>query len=381
MKRIRKIGYSMIVVGVLVVLTGCPANHFQQGLALMEAGNIDSAIAELQLALEKDPYNGEIYYNLGLLYLQKEEYRTALGYFQQVVTNYPQENILDGAYYYLGFCQYYAREYKAAARNFSLLLSRSPEGGFAEHAYFYQAEVAWHAEEIEQALNGYGELLRRYPAGAYAGFARFRLGECHYRLRNFVEAVNAYQQFLANDNGAEQDAMIVEATETESEEPEIRAGFSDDVMLRARGDAAFRRALSYVGLGERDQAISAFQDVVYGASTSAERRTEALYRQGKLYLEAGNAQQALDTLAVLVKENPTSEYADDALFLQGSAAYTLKKKKPLAVSFLSSLYISPLTSSLNPIPCTLVIFTLGSAFRYFLNFVHSCFRCAVLCRL
>ena len=44
MKTIQKIGYSVLVISMLTILTGCPANHFQQGLTLMQAGQTDAAI-------------------------------------------------------------------------------------------------------------------------------------------------------------------------------------------------------------------------------------------------------------------------------------------------------------------------------------------------
>ena len=107
----------------------------------MDAGLTDQAIDELLRALEKDPTNGDIYFRLGLLYFEKEEYRIAIGYFQKVVNQFPEQAILDASYYYLGLCHYQLREYKTAARNFSLLLSGFPESPFGEQAYFYQGEA------------------------------------------------------------------------------------------------------------------------------------------------------------------------------------------------------------------------------------------------
>jgi TolA-binding protein len=337
MKTIRMIGVGVLLVGVLAGLMGCPANHYQQGLSLMEAGLLDDAIAELQQALEQDPQNGEIYYHLGLLYLQKEEYRIALGYFQQVVTQYPQQEILDGASYYLGFCQYYLRDYKAAGRNFSFLLSGFPESPFAERAHFYQAEVAWFAGDVEQALAAYSEVLRRYSAGPYAHFAGFRLGQCHYQLRNYAEAANAYQKFLTVPEADAPDTVEPSTIEEpESVEAVEESPISQELLRQARQEAAFELGMSYASLKENAEAIQAFENVLYDSAIASGRRAEVLYRLGKLLLEEENAQQAIDTWAVLISENPTSEYADDALFLMGGTLYELEKY-PTAVEHFSKL--------------------------------------------
>ena len=96
MKLFRKQAYYGAAVVLALLLAGCP-NHYQKGLTYLEQGQAELAMQELLAALQKEPNNPDIYYQLGLLYLKQEAYRKAIEMFQQIADRFPAYAQRDGA--------------------------------------------------------------------------------------------------------------------------------------------------------------------------------------------------------------------------------------------------------------------------------------------
>ncbi|PID58567.1 hypothetical protein CSB45_03215 [candidate division KSB3 bacterium] len=285
-----------------LIFAGCPASNYQKGLTLIEEGQIDPAIQELLTALEKDPLNGDIYYQLGLLYLQKEEYRRAMEFFQQVIDRFPAHPHIDGAYYHLGFCRFQFREYASAIKNFSWLLISFPDSQYREDAQFYRAESARYAEDFGKATGFYTELLHHFPAGKYRSRALFRLAESCFTLGNYDESSKNYRQFLDQTKRMKLDAQ----------------------GQRFQEQALFHLAQSLIAQNEPGRAVEYLQDLQRAFPVSP-KKAEYTYTLGKVYVQLGRDQAALDQFQMLAAASAESEFADDALFHQASLHYRRKE--------------------------------------------------------
>jgi len=297
------------IAGILLLslmVAGC-TNHYQKGMSLIDQGQIDLAIEELLAALKEQPTNSDIYYRLGLLYLQKEEYRLAMNFFQQVIDRFPGHPELDGAYFYVGFCHFQLREYKPAIKAFSLLNTSFPGSQYGERAQFYQAGSAWYGEDYGKAVGYYVDLVRRFPHGNFYPMGMFQLGESHFAIGNYPEAIDAYTKFL-----------------------EAVKNWQQPAELSARGDvnalsehAIYRLGLGHVEIDEPGKAAEYFREIL-NTFPKSDRLPEVAYRLGKVYERLDKQQQALD-MYQLVADFPDSEYADDALFRQATLQYGLEK--------------------------------------------------------
>ena len=96
-------------------------NDFTYGVALFQRGYLEQAAAAFQQVIAAKPDEPEAYYNLGTLYLRRNEFAEARGYLQQAVklrANYPE------AWNNLGMLAAQESKTEEAVRNFrqSLLL-------------------------------------------------------------------------------------------------------------------------------------------------------------------------------------------------------------------------------------------------------------------
>ena len=305
-----------------VFLAGCP-NHYQKGMTYIEQGQTDLAIQELLAALQKEPNNPDIYYQLGQLYFQQDAYRKAQEMFQAVVDRFPAYANRDGAFYHLGACHFQFREYAPAMNAFAEVGSAFPASTFGELAQLYHAESAWFSEDIGKATGYYQELLRRFPTGAFYPVGLFRLGECHLTLGNHAEAADAFKKFLAAADSWKADAI---------------QGRYDPNRLVER--AYYGLGQGFVALKEPAKAIGYYRDLLNKFPKSA-YAPEVFYRLGSAYESVGNQQQAIDTFRTLLKDFPASEFADDALFRQGSLQFSSGQHDLALASFAELLKMYP----------------------------------------
>ena len=296
-----KIARVVCIIGLCLLLAGCPT-HYKKGLTLIEKGQTEQAIAELLVALEDDPNNGDIYYQLGMLYFQQEEYPRAIEFFQKIVDQFPAHPSLDSTYYHLGLAHFRLGEYKPASRNFSLLAISFPENPYAEPVQFYQGEIYWFQNEFGKTIGVLNDFLRRFPTSEFAPAISFRLAACHYRIGNYAEAIAAYKNFLSAAGNWASPPSHLSAVPALEEQAYADIGYS------------------YAAQEEYGSAIGYFRDVLTKFPQSS-RIPELLYQLGNLYELTNSEQQAIDAFRKLVADAPGSEYADDALFRLGTAYY------------------------------------------------------------
>jgi tetratricopeptide (TPR) repeat protein len=97
--------------------------HYTQGIAYQQAGDIYQATVEFQKALSFDPENVEFAVEIGNLFLQQQDYMMADGYFQQALDANPDfVPALLGA----GRVQLATKNYEGALQYFNRALQQQP---------------------------------------------------------------------------------------------------------------------------------------------------------------------------------------------------------------------------------------------------------------
>ena len=145
-----------------------PYVQFWKGEIAYRQNNIDDAIRYYFEYLKSGAVNGEVNptnakYNLGYSFLKKENYRQALGFFEQIVTN-PRINsapIEQDAYIRIADCYFMNREYSKALAMYNKVLDFSWQGG--DYATFQKAMVAG-VNNAKEKVNLLSSVSRKYPS-------------------------------------------------------------------------------------------------------------------------------------------------------------------------------------------------------------------------
>jgi len=144
---------------------GIQRNDFTYGVALFQRGYLESAAASFKQVIAAKPHDAEAYYNLGTLYLRRNDFQGARGYLEQAVKlrpNYPE------AWNNLGMVAAQDGRADEAIRNFqqSLLLRQGYTTALLNIGNLYRRPRAF--EEAEEVLSRALEIEPDDPEANYS---------------------------------------------------------------------------------------------------------------------------------------------------------------------------------------------------------------------
>ena len=213
----------------------------------VESGLYQEAIADYEALLEDEEYGKAAAYNIGICYLQMEEYEKALDAFGKC-SEYAAE--IDGIYYNIGIC------------NMQL-------GKFTE------------------AIEAFGI---SYETESYKTDAVYNRAVCHFSLTSAgldEEATKAELQAAIEDFTAYLALMTEEAKAAAGEGAEV----PETVNM-----ANYYRAVCYVGLEEFEKAIEDYTACIE-AGVYAE---DSMYGRSLIYLQIGKLEEAMEGLTYCI---------------------------------------------------------------------------------
>jgi Tfp pilus assembly protein PilF len=188
------------------------------GMAYLNEGKVQLAFVEFQKAIQMEPNNKEVVYNLGLVYFQLEDYVNAKQHFLKAINLDPQ---FANAYNNLGATYMQLKQWKEAVAAFQKALANP----------FYKT-----------------------PEWAF-----YNLGMSYYRLGEYDKAVDAVKDSIRRDKSFPLPYYVMALAYNKLE----RFGDAADVMDRAiEIDPAYQ--------GNRDKKIADIRDRLYTAKGEEE---------------------------------------------------------------------------------------------------------------
>ncbi|MGN6417316.1 MAG: tetratricopeptide repeat protein [Pseudobacter sp.] len=303
------------------------------------------------VAGEASPVNAK--YNLGYAYLKKENYKQALGFFEQVVTT-PRLNstpLEQDAYVRAADCYYMSREYKKSQEMYNKVLDFSwPQ---SDYATFQKAMIAGvnSGKEKITLLSG---ISRKYPssslvsdanmeiAGTYLASEQFReaipylknvisdpnsslkpkaylkLGIAYYNLDNNTESLNQYTAVIKQfPNSAEADAALENARTIYVEQGKtgdyvnFARSMGKEVSSTQEEELAYQAAEVQFNNGNFSAAAKAFEDYVT-RFPDGKHSLEALYYKSEIYFNAKDWAKAAAGYEILADRVP-HKYGEKSL--------------------------------------------------------------------
>jgi tetratricopeptide (TPR) repeat protein len=166
--------------------------YFELGYACKHLNKTDEAIVNFKKTLELSPdYEGALL-NLGNIYYDKEDYKTALGYY----TKYLQDEDADNYYYYkAGWCANDVKKYELAIDFLNKYDPEEPEDRakkFAEIGY-----ASYKLNKAQAAIDAYKKALEEKPD---YGTAIRGLGDVYDELlEQYSDATKYYEMAVEKD--------------------------------------------------------------------------------------------------------------------------------------------------------------------------------------
>ena len=222
---------------------------------------------------------------LGEISLNKEDYKTAATYFDNVVNiSSVTQDLISRAKFGMGVAQYYMNKFDDAIDNLSDINSGSKEFE-KDKVNFYLAEAYFAKGNFSKALSYYNQVdLSNKETGRQALYGK---AYCYFNLKDFANAVKYFTEYTSR--------------------------YKNDANI---SDAKLRLADSYYGTKNFDKASDIYQEI-FSHSSSLLNNDYAYYQFGQALFKAGRSDEAIDKFVTLQRKFPRSKYVDDSQYLIG----------------------------------------------------------------
>lgn len=223
----------------------------------------------------------EAQYKIGWLEEQKGEFLQAFKSYQKMLEKYPSSNFFDQAL---------EREFAIG----NLYLAGEPQR-------LWKIPLG---PSMEKTVEIYETIIKNAPYGKYAPQAQFKIGLAYEKMKKFNEAVKAYNTVIDKYPGND----IVD-------DAQYQIGYA---WMRASSEADYDQSAA-------EKSIESFQDFLVRYPTSEKaaaakanieslqtRRTQGSFNIAKFYEKQGNIKAAYIYYNEVLRENPSSEQAQQA---------------------------------------------------------------------
>lgn len=268
-----------------------PLAYFWKGEIAFRNNNPDAAITYLNQYLQQPVTAGEVNpnharYNMGYAYLQKENYRQALGYFEQVtkVLQAGASAVEQDAYVRSADGYFMNRNYTQAQNMYDKVIAMNlPQ---ADYALYQKALIAGAINRGSEKINLLQSVAQRYPGSQLVPEAQLEIANTYLADESYSEAIAPLNQLL-RDNRA-------------------RSMFPQ---------AYLKLGVAHFNLNNNQDALSNFKTLVSGYPNSAESDDAVEYIRN-IFIEQ---QQPSEFVSFMRQNGKTISYSEEDSLTYASA--------------------------------------------------------------
>jgi tetratricopeptide (TPR) repeat protein len=125
----------------------------------------------------------------------KQDYSRTVGLYRDLIANFPDYKLLDGAHYLLGYCLGEQGNDEQAVEVYGQLVERFPDSRFVVEAWTRIGEYYFDSGQLPKAIEAYTHVLD-YKTSSYYDKALYKLAWTHYRLDQFDDAVKRFAELV-----------------------------------------------------------------------------------------------------------------------------------------------------------------------------------------
>jgi len=192
--------YDSYLALVAVVEAGVPVDELNRGIVDYYAGEYSVALVAFDRYFQANGVDVSTarYYN-GLALRALGGYAEAIGQWDIVIQNYPEDRFWDDAWDQKAYTQWaFQQDSYQAIQTLLAFVSTAPAHARAGEFLFDAAEVAEIFEDLDQAAALWERVATEYPEYEEAQRAIFLAGISRYRIGNYQSALGLFQRALAS---------------------------------------------------------------------------------------------------------------------------------------------------------------------------------------
>ncbi len=252
----------------------------------------------------------QVDFNVAESYYYQEKYLEANLYYKKVQDASQDSSLIVASLISQGWGFLKLKDYSSSIDAFNRAEVLAQEkSGLTDDIYLGKASFYSETGDTSHALEAYEKLIELFPKSPRLLEAHLGMANVYYSLQKYSEAIREYKVVI--DMGGSN-------------------GSSQEIVEKAN----FGLAWTYLKMGQIDQSISSFQNVL-DKTKSTTVKVSALTQIGDAYQDMDQWDKAVEVYDRVLKEYPGSVYADYVQYRQGIALLKLSKIELATLAFQS----------------------------------------------
>jgi tetratricopeptide (TPR) repeat protein len=161
----------------------------------LDSSCVDASDAQLSVYVDASGAQLSAYFDRGILYLESERYDNAIDDFSKIIK---KESTYERAYFYKGIAYYSKKDYANAIDDFSCAIQ--PGYCLSEKEYCYRGLAYYYQNDYDKAIIDFGEAIKQNSkfADAYynLGEVYSKKGDCNNAYKNYDNACMNYEKAM-----------------------------------------------------------------------------------------------------------------------------------------------------------------------------------------
>ncbi len=310
-----------------------PYVQFWKGEVAYRLNRIDDAVRYYFEYLKSSAANGEANpvnakYNLGYSFLKKENYRQALGFFEQIVTN-PKINsspMEQDAYVRSADCYYMNRDYKKAQAMYDKVLDYSWPA--SDYATFQKAMIAGVGNGKEK-INLLSSISRKFPASGLNGDANMEIATTYLANEQFREAIPYLKNVISDPNSSLKPKAYLKLgiayynLDNNNESLNQYTAILKQFPNSPEAEAALENAkIIYVEQGKTSEYVNFARSM--GKEVTGTQEDDLAYQEAEVQFNNGNFSAAATKFEEYLGKFPQGKHSLEALYYKSEIYFNQK---------------------------------------------------------
>ncbi|MBC7850154.1 MAG: tetratricopeptide repeat protein [Chitinophagaceae bacterium] len=310
-----------------------PFVQFWKGEIAYRLGKTDDAIRYFFDYLKTTASNGEVSpnhakYNLGYSFIKKENYRQALGFFEQLVTT-PRINspsLEQDAYLRIADCHYMNRDYKKAKSMYDKVLEFSWPS--SDYATFQNAMIAGISSSKEK-INMLTGISRKYPTSSLIPDANMEIAGSYLANEQYRESIPFLKNVISDPNSSLKPRAFLRLgiayfnLENNAEALKQYSALLQQFPNSPEAEEALDNAkVIYVEEGRTGEYVSFARSM--GKEISTNQEEELAYQEAEVQFNNGNFPAAAKEFEEYLEKFPQGKHSLEALYYKSEIYFNQK---------------------------------------------------------
>ena len=125
----------------------------------------------------------------------KIDYERTVEIFAQLISDWPESGILDGAYYMNGYCLEQMELLEAAQQNFNILVNQFPDSIYAQEGWWRIGNYFFDAGKLDKAIAAYLKVIED-KEGSHFYKGLYQLAWSYFRADEYIKSVNRFSELI-----------------------------------------------------------------------------------------------------------------------------------------------------------------------------------------